>query len=167
MFNNESKQDISAMLRELILQLSSQGKGKHEYLSKLNAKYSSVVAPTQALMDCLHQIVREFDEVYILLDALDESPQGRHQSDMLQGLTEMRAWAEPGLHILVTSREEVDIRDELDAAEDEIVELKIKVIDRDIAAFTSKHLRQNRRLRRWEKYHDQIEAVLIQGAKGV
>ena len=164
---DESKQDTSAMLRALVLQLSSQLNDNHGHLSRLHGSYRNAMPPDQALVDCLHQLVRAFDDVYILLDALDESPRDKHRGDMLQALADFRAWPEPGLHILVTSREETDIRDELDASQHEIISLKNDSVNRDIAAFISKHLRENRRLRKWEEHYDQIEIALTEGAKGV
>lgn len=166
-FNDDFKQDTSAMLRTLVLQLSGQLKDNYQHLSSLHGNYGNAMPPDQALVDCLHQLVRAFDDVYILLDALDESPRGKHRGGVLQTIAEIRKWREPGLHILVTSREETDIPDELDASQHETVSLKNDSVNRDITAFISKHLRENRRLRTWEKHHEQIEIALTKGAKGV
>lgn len=105
--------------------------------------------------------------MYILLDALDESPRDKHRGDMLQALVDLRAWSEPGLHLLVTSREETDIRDELDASREKTIPMRNVSIDRDITAFISDHLRNNRRLRKWEEHYDQIETALTERARGV
>ena len=166
-FNDESKQDTSALLRALVLQLSSQLNDNHEHLSRLYEGHLNAMPPNQALLDCLHQLIRGFDDVYILLDALDESPRDKHRSNMLQALSDIRAWLEPGLHILVTSREEADIRDELQLSQHETVSLKNDSIDHDISAFISKHLRENRQLQKWEEHYDEIETQLTERAKGV
>ena len=105
--------------------------------------------------------------MYILLDALDEIPRDKHRGDMLQALVDLRGWSEPSLHLLVTSREETDIRDELNASRDETISMKNDSVDGDIATFISNHLRNNQRLRKWEDYYDQIEAALTERAKGV
>ena len=90
---------------------------------------------------------------------------------MLQALVDLRAWSEPGLHLLVTSREESDIQDvlvdELGALRDETIPMKNDSVDSDIASFISGSLKNDRRLRKWEKYHDQIEKALTERAKGV
>jgi hypothetical protein len=166
-FNDESKQDTSAMLRALILQLVSQLKDQDTTLSQLHDSYRGNTPPDQALLDCLHQIINKFDHVYIILDALDESPRHKHREDLLQTLADMRRWPGPGLHLLVTGRDEQDIRESLEALDDQIVLLKSNLVDADIASFVSGHLRDNRRLRKWEKYHDEIEQAFIKGAKGV
>jgi hypothetical protein len=166
-FNDESKQDTSAMLRALILQLVSQLKDQDTTLSQLHDSYRGNTPPDQALLDCLHQIINKFDHVYIILDALDESPRHKHREDLLQTLADMRRWPGPGLHLLVTGRDEQDIRESLEALDDQIISMKNNLVDYDIASFVSGHMRDNRRLRKWEKYHDEIEQAFIKGAKGV
>lgn len=166
-FNDETKQDTSAMLRALIIQLVGQRKDQESLLSSLHHSYCDATPPDHTLLDCLRQLIRKFNHVYVVLDALDESPRHRHREDLLQALEDMRGWSEPGLHLLVTSRDEQDIREQLDPQADQVVLMKNDSIDRDIASFISDHLRRNRRLRKWEKYHDQIERALTEGAKGV
>ena len=165
-FTDEGKKSAEAMLRALILQLSSQLKGD-PHLPALHRRHPQCTPSYQELISCLFQIVRQFADVYIILDALDESPRGTQRDGLLQALADMRAWSGVSLHLLVTSRDEVDIRDELDAAPEELVVMKNEPIDRDIALFVSQHLRQNRRLHKWDQYHDRIEEKLTLRAKGV
>lgn len=166
-FNDASKQDTSSMLRTLVLQLSCQLNDNHGLLSRLHDSYRHTMPPDQALMDCLRQLVRAFDDVYLMLDALDESPRDKHRADVLQALADLRAWSQPGLHLLVTSRDEPDIRDELDASPAQTISMKNASVDGDIAVFVSGHIRQNRRLRKWMQHHSRIETVLAERAKGV
>jgi hypothetical protein len=67
-FDDESKQDASARLRALVLQLSSQLKDNHGLLSRLHDGYRNTTPPDHALADCLRQLIRMFDHVYILFD---------------------------------------------------------------------------------------------------
>jgi hypothetical protein len=170
-FNDDAKQDLSAMLRALILQLSGQLNDNHGILSQLHNNYRDAMPPNQALMCCLRRILQAFDNTFIILDALDESPRDMHRADVLQALVDMRAWSESGLHLLVTSREEPDIRDvlrdELCALPDEIISLKNEFIDNDIASFISGSLKNDYRLRKWEKYRHEIQEALTKRAKGV
>jgi hypothetical protein len=112
-----------------------------------------------------------FDNVYILLDALDESPRGEPREDVLQVLVDLRSWSAPGLHLLVTSRDEIDIRDvlcnELGALNGEMLSMKNEYVDRDIAAFVSHQLRDNRKFQKWKDYHGRIESVFTESANGV
>ncbi|KAK1573827.1 uncharacterized protein LY79DRAFT_593711 [Colletotrichum navitas] len=166
-FADEGKQDTSAMIRALLLQLSSQLGVTNTALAQLYERYRTVTPSDQAFLECLRQLVRGFLDIYIVIDALDESPREKHRDAMLQALNDIRAWPEPGLHILVTSRDEVDIRDALGAMPEEVVVMKNDGIDKDIASFVSQRLRDNRRLQKWQKHYDRIEQVLIEKANGV
>lgn len=170
-FSDISKQNSSAMLRTLIQQLSSQRDDKASALSRLHDSYRHASPPDQALMDCLRQLVQEFDDVYLFLDALDESPRDTSRGDVLQTLIDIKAWAAPQLHLLVTSRDEVDIgeviRDELGVPPEAIIPMDNDAVGSDIAAFVSGHLKTSRGLRRWAKHHQDIENALIKRANGV
>ncbi|KAH6855577.1 hypothetical protein B0I37DRAFT_282095, partial [Chaetomium sp. MPI-CAGE-AT-0009] len=165
-FSDSDKQGVEGMLRALILQLSSQLQGDPQ-LPSLYQRYRERTPPYQELISCLFRIVQQFTDVYIAVDALDESPRGTHRDACLQALNDMRAWSDPRLHLLVTSRDEVDIREEMQANQEEVMVMKNDFIDRDIALFISQHLRQNRRLRKWERYRDRIEEILTIRANGV
>ncbi|KAK0739522.1 hypothetical protein B0T21DRAFT_382536 [Apiosordaria backusii] len=167
-FNDESKQDTTAMLRSVILQLGGQaGKRGEEHLVQLKDSYRDATPPNEVLLETLHTIVEEFDDVYIILDALDESPKQKHRETLLDTLQEIREWSEPRLHLLVTSRDEPDIRECLSPSDDEDVKMKNASIDSDIASFIAGHLQTNRRLRRWSKHHREIQEALASRAEGV
>ncbi|KAK2048630.1 hypothetical protein LZ31DRAFT_29063 [Colletotrichum somersetense] len=166
-FSDDGKQDASAMVRALLLQLSSQLGNTNTALVRLYERYRTATPPDQALLECLHQLLHHFQNIYIVIDALDESPREKHRDAMLQALDEIRSWSEPGLHLLVTSRDEVDIRDALEAMPEEVIVMKNDGIDKDIASFVSQHLRDSRRLRKWHEHHGRIEQVLIEKANGV
>lgn len=166
-FNDERKQDATSMLRALVLQLSSQLSTGHTFLLQLQESYRNTSPPEEALMDCLRQLLRAFSDVYIVVDALDESPRDKHREAVLRVLAELRSWPEPILHIMVSSQDQVDIRDALDAKVEEIIRMRNTAIDSDIAAFVSWNLRSNPRLRKWEGCHARIETALTQQAQGV
>ncbi|WDK17851.1 hypothetical protein CGRA01v4_09136 [Colletotrichum graminicola] len=166
-FADEGEKDTSAMIRALLLQLSSQLGVTNTALARLYERHRTTTPSDQAFLGCLRQLVRDFLDIYIAIDALGESPREKHRDAMLQALSDIRAWQEPGLHILVTSRDEIDIRDALGAMPEEVVVMKNDGIGKDIASFVSQHLRDNRRLRKWQKHYARIEQVLTEKANGV
>ena len=105
------------------------------------------------------------------MDALDESPRNKLRQRVLEALDVVWKWSEPGLHLLVTSRNETDIRDvlrhNLHLSLNEIVSMKNDSVDKDIASFVSVHLKDSYKLRKWENYHDRIEKELTTRANGV
>lgn len=166
-FNDDSKQDASAMLRALILQLSDQLDYVPSALQRIYdlRKKHNIPPSTADLLRCFRQILHLFQNVYVILDALDESPRETSRFDLLETLKEIRAWSELGLHILVTSRDEVDIREGIEAVEHTTILMKHQGIDDDIASYVSQHLQ--RRLKRWHDHHSLIKKVLTEKAHGV
>lgn len=166
-FNDTSKQDESAMLRALLLQLSSQRQDGNLYLTDLYKSYKTTgTPPSPVLTDHLHRLIQEFHHVYIVLDALDESPRSGAREQVLDTLETMRKWSFSGLHLLITSRDELDIRESLTIFPIQQVAMKNAGIEKDIADFISGRL-QSRKLRKWLSYHDKIQGALVERAKGV
>lgn len=163
-FNDLDKQNASSMLRALILQLSNQ-LTSHTIVEELHRIYRGTTPPNQDLKESLRQLLRAFDQVYIILDALDESPRNKGRENVLEAVVDIHAWSEPGLHMLVTSRDEVDIRDEIVDLAGKSISLKNGLIDKDIALFIKRRL-QKKSLKKWNKYHNRILSTLTERAKG-
>jgi ankyrin repeat domain-containing protein 50 len=166
-FSDAAKQDAAGMLRTLLLQLSNQLMDGHIALNRLYSNHIGGQPPLPALMESLRQVVNSFQDVYILVDALDESPRHKKRETVLDTLRDLRGWSVPGLHILVTSRDELDIRERLDTSNDEEIPMQNTEVDKDIADFVSQHLRQDWKMQKWSVYHDKIEQALVDRAKGV
>ena len=166
-FNDKSKQDESAMLRALLLQLSSQLQDGHADLTRLHDSYKAGIPPWRVLIDYLQRLVQRFHHVYIILDALDESPRNGPREYVLCALEAMRNWSVQGLHLFVTSRDESDIRESLDLSATQQVTMQNVGIDKDIADFISGRFDADRRLRRLLPYRDKIQETLVKRAKGV
>lgn len=166
-FNDESKQDDSAMLRALILQLSAQRADCHAELTRFHDSHNSGTPPPQLLLTQLRSLIQRFDQVYILLDALDESPRHRQQNRVLDAIKTMREWRLLGLHLLLTSRDEPLIRQSIDPTKTEDFVMKSDGIDQDICNFISGQLKVDLGLQKWRGYHNQIQQTLSQRAQGV
>jgi hypothetical protein len=166
-FNDDSKQDVSGMLRALILQLSNQLDDGYTDITRLHDRYRDGVPPVPVLMESLRRLIQKFQDVYVVVDALDESPRHERRERVLDALADFRNWSLRGLHILVTSRDEIDIREHLNPLPDEDVTMKNAGIDKDIEDFIAGYLHQSRALRKWSAYHSRIKEALTVGAKGV
>lgn len=70
------------------------------------------------------------------------------------------------LHLILSSLDEVDIREELGASPEQTIKMKNDSIGGDIASFISQHLRDNRRLLKWDEYHARLETTLTTRAQG-
>ncbi|KAJ5155478.1 NACHT nucleoside triphosphatase [Penicillium capsulatum] len=166
-FSDEAKQDDNGMLRTLLLQLSAQLQNGERDLEQLHALYRSISPPVHALADSLRCFLERFCDTYILLDALDESPRDRKREGVLRAIQVIRSWSIPGVHLLVTSRNELDIRESLSPSCDQDLPLRNSEVDRDIASFVSYQLKNDMKLQKWKARHEEIQAKLTTGAKGV
>ena len=166
-FSDNSKQGESAMLRALLMQLSGQLQDGHLDLTRLHDSYRTGIPPSSVLTDYLRRLIQRFHHVYIVLDALDESPRLGARGHVLDTIEVMQKWSLPGLHLLVTSRDEPDIRNSLDLSLGQVVKMRNTGIDKDITHFISSQLRENRRLRKWLPYSNKIQQKLAERAKGV
>jgi hypothetical protein len=166
-FSDETKQDDNGMLRTLLLQLSVQLLDGERDLEQLHALYKSGSPPVDVLLDSLRRFLGRFRDAYILLDALDESPRDCKREGVLRAIQVIRSWSIPSVHLLVTSRNELDIRESLDPSRDQNLSLRNSEVERDIANFVSYQLRNDEKLQKWKARHDEIQAKLTTGAQGV
>ena len=166
-FNDDRKQDASAMLRSLVSQLSTQLGNNHTQLSKLHERNRNARPPDEDFLSCLRELLEPFQDVFLIIDALDESPRVKRRGPVLKTLNRLRAWGKHKLHLLVTSRDEVDIRTELQVPPQEIISMRNEAIDHDIASFVSHRLRVDRQMDKWKKFHGLVESKLTEKAKGV
>ncbi|KAJ9487635.1 hypothetical protein VN97_g5652 [Penicillium thymicola] len=166
-FTDESKKDASGMLRALLLQLSAQLEGGEKDLQELHKSYISGTPPVDALINSLRQTVSKFSDTYILLDALDESPRYDKREGVLGAVKKIQQWDLPTLHLLVTSRNEIDIRDALDTPFCQDIPMRNPETDTDIENFISYQLSNDPKLQQWNTRHDEIQEKLASKAHGV
>jgi hypothetical protein len=79
----------------------------------------------------------------------------------------MRAWHLPNVHLLVTSRDYLDIRRSLNTSPECVVLMKNQGIDDDISNFVSYQLENDTKLQRWKARHGEIQTKITEGAQGV
>lgn len=166
-FNDDLKQDVSSMIRALLLQLSSQLPDDHADLKRLYESYKTGIPSSPVLLAYLQRLIQRFHHVYILLDALDESPRTGLREHVLKALGTIREWGLQHVHLFVTSRDESDIRDSLSLPTTQEVIMQNPGIDQDITDFVSRQFVGDGRLRKLSSYHNKIQVTLTNGAKGV
>ena len=163
-FTDHSRQTVSGLLRTLLQQLSSQLPDGPATLMQLYDASKNGEPPISDLENAVEQVVAKFQDVYVVIDALDESPRGEQRDAVLDTLSQMRGWRLPGLHLFVASRDEPDIRSELNPQIDEEIFLERSEVDQDIADYVRQKLRSDRRLQKFAPHFTEIEDVLIKRA---
>ena len=166
-FDDESKQDESAMLKSLLVQLSNQLQNGHADLTNLYHSHQPGSPPPPLLLDHLRRLTQNFRQVYIFIDAVDESPSIGLRQRVLNTLEIMRHWDQENLHIFVTSRDMPDIHDVRNQKAIQSISIRGTGMDKDITDYIVGRLREDRRLRKLLPYREKIEKRLSTDAKGV
>ncbi|CAI7603436.1 unnamed protein product [Penicillium pancosmium] len=168
-FSDESKQGSRGLLCALLLQLSVQLEDGEEGLDKMRLLSKSSTPPEKVLLETLRKFLERFQDGYILIDALDECPQDHRgkREDVLRVIQEMRDWRLPNVHLLVTSRDHLDIRRSLDPSPESDVLMEDPGIAEDISKFVSYQLKNDTKLQRWKVRHGEIQDKITEGAQGV
>jgi ATP/maltotriose-dependent transcriptional regulator MalT len=102
------------------------------------------------LLDVLQQMIQEYPQSYIILDAIDEC---KDRVELTGILEQMIKWQPDKLHLLVTSRKERKIQISLESLiEDQnIICLQSRLVDDDIQKYVRKRLFEDESLRHWQK----------------
>ena len=90
-------------------------------------------------------------DIYIILDALDEC-EDRHE--LLTNLEQIVSWEDVSLHMLVTSRREIDIDEALTPLSSSRNRIRIQstLVNTDIRTYVHDRLQVDRKLKRWQKH---------------
>ena len=121
-FRDASKQGLRDLVRSLLMQLSARSGPRCDILSDLYSTHDQGNnQPSDInLVECLKKMINLPDQgpVYLIVDALDESPNTSGipspRKAVLHLLEELVDLSLPTLHLCVTSRPEIDIRNILD-----------------------------------------------------
>ena len=178
-FRNASKQGLHDLVPSLLTQLSARSSLRCDILSKLHAVYDEgkEQPSDDVLTKCLKDMLTLPDQrpVYLIMDALDESPNTSGipsaRERVLQLLKELVNLRLPNLHICVTSRPEIDIRDVIMP----LTSLRVSLHDQsgqknDIADYVRSVVYSNSEpiIRRWKKEDkDLVIEMLSERADGM
>ena len=120
--------------------------------------------PTLELLRALNETLRIFNQVFLIIDVLDEYI-AREELFLL--LEIMRGWKITSFNILVTSKDEPNIREYLSLTIFEDISLINIAVDQDIRVFVTRILEKDPKFRKWPDLHQETESSLPHGAKGM
>ena len=157
------------LLRSLIWQFSTRS---HEVPPALYELYeqcnSGIQQPTlEALRSTFPLVLAGFQNVYLILDALDECAD---QIKLLNWIKEMAGWNVGKLHFLATSRQERDIEVRLQALSPISVCLEGDAVHLDIETYLDRMLQDDDEAMAWnrdEYIREHVKTSLLKGAHGM
>jgi hypothetical protein len=167
-FNNKDTLPDAA-LRSLIEQFSVQCASMPYALQSLFSKNEQGGAHRQPgqedLMSTLKAIIRSFQTVYIVFDALDECPE---RSRFLAVLREIHSWEFGLLHLLATSRKERDIQEMLGGLSSHEIPMDESLVDSDIKVHVTRTLEDDGKFRRYSpEAKKMVKTALMKDAGGM
>ena len=178
-FRNVNKQGLRDLVPSLLSQLSAHSTIRCDILSKLYSAHDDGKnqPSNSALTKCLKDMLSVPDQppIYLIIDALDESPNTSGvpsaRKRILQLLNELVDLRLPNVHICVTSRPEIDIKDTILP----LTSLRVSLHDQsgqkeDIADDVKSFVYSNSEpiMRRWKKEDkDLVIEMLSERADGM
>lgn len=170
-FKDVQKQTPELMVRSLICQLSRKCVKVPVSLELLfsSCENGQRSPSLDSQLDVLQQMIQEYPQCYIILDALDEC---KDRDDLMDILSQIISWQLDKLHVLVTSRKERDIQNSLESLvqDQNIICLQSGLVNGDIQKYVRDRLLNDASLRKWQKDSDvqhEIEAALTSGPRGM
>ncbi len=120
-------------------------------------------------MAALRCLIQAHDQVFIILDALDECKERR---ELLQEIEQITGWKTGKLYLLATSRHENDIEESLGVLLEEEGRICIQsaLVDDDIREYIHERIHTDPGLKRWRNHphvQQEIEASLMGKAAGM
>jgi ankyrin repeat domain-containing protein 50 len=166
-FSDNQKQSYEDLLRSLVAQLGWNEPG----LSMLVQAYEKPNASIPAV-DELEKIIlacaQSYNELFLLLDALDECPESNEaRQNVLEGL-ERVAQKAGNVRMFVTSREVTDVGDSMQTLGANIMSVATRSVNKDIGRYTSHQLLVDRKLSKLnETTKNLIKETISQRADGM
>ena len=117
-------------------------------------------------------VVKDLDDIFIIVDALDECPHDEAhglREEALGLIVEFETWSASKIHLLITSRRELDIEQRLTPLLGiPPIPLEGSQIDSDIELHINEQLSTDQKLKRWPPHIKlQIEETLTARADGM
>ena len=172
-FSEEETQKPENMIRSLLKQICCRS---HSTLQELNSLYSDCASGTQQpnldqLLSVLHRVLDGMDDgdTFFVIDALDES---KERVELLELLNRIHEQKHLKLHSLVTSRQELDIEESLQAMTNDEARICIqsRLLQGDIFTYIQDRLETDGSLKRFKcqpEIQKKIRKTLIEKANGM
>ncbi|KAI2629526.1 hypothetical protein GGR54DRAFT_266866 [Hypoxylon sp. NC1633] len=174
-FSDTEKQFLDKALCSLISQLYAKGRNVQNHVDSLHSSCDNGNRKTdlKSLWKTFQEMIRRTDEVWIVLDALDECDIGRQSSnsELLDWIRDLQQ-SETNTHLLVTSRPEYHIKSAIEdwALREDFILFQSRVIGDDIRGYIDSRIINSKELKRWRshpKVQEEIRETLVDKADGM
>jgi hypothetical protein len=163
----KGSQTVGSLVRSLITQFSTPYGGIPAVLTKLyQSCHNGRAQPSvESLQATLLRILEAFDDVYVVLDALDECAE---RKDVLKWIKQTTSWRKGKLHLLATSRPEEDIAKHLRLLDPGHVHIKQDLVRRDIERYINSILYDEDSFEQWgDETKTSVKNTVLESAGGM
>jgi hypothetical protein len=160
-------QQVDSLIRSLIEQFVAPYQGIPVTLAKLyQSCHNGRSQPSvESLQSTLFTILEAFDDVYIIVDALDECAE---RKELLEWIKDMMSWRKGKLHLSGTSRPVEDIAKYLRSLDPTHVCMMEDIITYDIEKYIDSILHQDNAFEHWDnEVKATIKNQLLENAGGM
>lgn len=165
-FDDHVKQTVKGFLSSVLVQLcaylpsDSSPRALQDILDDVRGPSS------EDLINCLIETMSMFEDVYVVLDGLDEcSLDVRRKS--LAMITELRNYDDSSLHLLISSRRNIDLQEALRAWYPLEISIDAECIVNDVKQYVQTEVQRNERLQLFESIKPQIVDTVVQKSQGM
>ena len=153
-FNDPDKRSTENMVRSLVAQISVQGECVQLGTNEKNHKSSK-----DNLLDLLSGAISQFEDTFIIIDALDEC---EDMSTLWNIIRQLDSNQSVPARFLLTSRRTIQIESEFETiSEAEKICIQNSLVDNDIRIYVEYRLQNDRKLSRW-KSQPEIQQEIIE-----
>lgn len=173
-FSDTRKQSLDSALRSLLWQLANCSGGPQQPFQELQRLYDlcgggTKDPPTKEMISCFDTMLRNYDGVKLVLDALDEC---KVRTNLLSWLAQLNRSGSCPIHILATSRPERDIETAFEdwLPSENVLPIKQADVNSDIRSYIKTTIRTDSLLKIWRDNHEikaRIEEKLMEKAAGM
>jgi len=154
-------QVLSSLLKQLLLQLEELPAPVKQLFNRSISKGQT--PQVNELQELLLSIPKEFNAVYLVIDALDECKAGDHRSEILKAFQAFQF----SMKLLVTSRPHSD---DLNEGLGHALQVKLRAVESDIRYYVRVKL-ETRKIKKIlgkdEKLKEEIVTSIVEGAQGM
>lgn len=161
------KQSSKKAIRSLLFQLAQQQQNRLQILEQLYQKCGN--GQQQPATDEIHSLLNDAvvctGHKYIILDALDECAD---REDLMTFIGELVHLQKEGLRIMITSRREKDIEEQLGPIANHDINIQSAIVDEDIRVYVRNRLATDNKLSKYpEKVKEKIITAIMEKADGM
>jgi hypothetical protein len=166
-FNDVEKQSSKKAIRSLLFQLTLQQQNRLQILEQLYQKCGN--GQQQPTEDVVRSLLKDAiactGHKYIMLDAMDECDD---RDDFLIFLRELVNSQQQGLRMMITSRRERDIEEQLGFLAHYNIDIQSAIVDEDFRVYILDRLVTDSRLKKWpDLVQKEIITVMMEKAGGM